>query len=256
MATGNAGLQVFAQDGSNIAQIDSAVGLGNMQLRQKITQTMSFTGFLVYTIAGGQRYSSQGNNTVFNFTANSPLVVFECPGGYCAPMNWTQNGTSFSVQVVGTASVPVTIYVFDQMANIASNVSGYGLQVFNGAGVLIADASVPFARVVGSNQGNPKYAYGSTGYTTDSGTWAAAQGSMAFPVTQRVGFGCVKPAYGTGGTSGGASNAGVVYSTFNTNGGTISCNIGLFGDTSNFNNYTGFKEALSWNYTAFDISFL
>jgi hypothetical protein len=250
-----AGFQCFAQDGSNVAQIDSELGLGNMQLRQKITQTMSFAGFLVYTIAGGQRYSSQGNQTTFTFTAANPLVVFECPGGYCTPMTWTQSGSTFTVVVVGSASVPVTCYVFDQVSAITSS-HNFGMQVFNAAATLVADVATPFARIVGSNQGNPKYAYGSTGYATDSGTWSAAQGSKAFTVAQRVGFACVQPAFGTGGTSGGASNAGVVMSCLNTSGGTISTNMVMFGDTSNFNNYTGFKEAISWSYLAVDISFL
>jgi hypothetical protein len=250
-----AGFQCFAQDGSNIAQIDSDLGLGNMQFRQKITQTMAWAGFQVYTISDGTRYSSQGNQTTFTFAATNPLVVFECPSGYCVPMTWTNSGGNWSVVVVGNSAVPVTAYVFDQVSSIGS-ASNYGLQVFNAAGVLVADVTNRFARPVGTNQGNPKYAYGTTGYTTDSGTWSAAQGSKAFPVAQRVGVACVQPAFGTGGTSGGASNAGVVLSCFNTSGGTISTNMVMFGDTSNFNNYTGFKEAISWSYLAVDISFL
>lgn len=250
-----AGFQCFAQDGSNVAQIDSDVGLGNMQLRQKITQTMSFAGFLVYKISTGSRYSSQGNQTTFTFTATNPFVVFECPSGYCVPMTWTRSGSNWSVLVVGSAAVPVTCYVFDQVSAISMS-GNFGLQVFNAAGALVADVAKPFPRIVGSNQGNPKYAYGSTGYGTDGGTWPTAQGSKAYSVAQRVGIACVQPAFGTGGTSGGASNAGVVMSTFNTSGGTVSQQMTMFGDTSNFNNYTGFKEALSWSYLAVDISSL
>ena len=251
-----AGFQVFAQDGSNVAQIDSVAGLGNMQLRQKITQTMSFAGFLVYNIAGGSTYSSQGNQTTFTFTAVNPLVVMECPTGYAAPMTWTPGaGNSWTLLVVGDSSVPVTIYVFDQVNSISAP-SSFGLQVFAQDGTLIADVVKPFARVVGFAQGNPKYAYGSMGFTSDGGTWSEPQGSTAFTVNQRVGFACVQPAFGTGGTSGGASNAGVVFSLFNTSGGTITTHIHMFGDTSNFNNYAGFKEAISWSYMAVDISFL
>jgi hypothetical protein len=251
-----AGFQVFAQDGSNVAQIDSVAGLGNIQLRQKITQTMSFSGFLVYTIAGGSTYSSQGNQTTFSFTAVNPLVVFECPTGYAAPMTWTPgSNNSWTLLVVGDSSVPVTIYVFDQVSAISAP-SSFGLQVFDASGALMADVVKPFARVAGFAQGNPKYAYGSTGFTSDSGTWSEPQGSSAFAVSQRVGFACVQPAFGTGGTSGGASNAGVVFSLFNTSGGTITTHIHMFGDTSNFNNYVGYKEAVSWSYMAVDISFL
>jgi hypothetical protein len=249
------GFQCFAQDGSNVAQIDSDIGLGNMQLRQKITQTMAWAGFPVYTISDGSRYSSQGNQTTFTFTATNPLVVFECPGSYCVPMTWTHSGGNWSVVVVGDSAVPVTAYIFDEVGSIGVG-GNFGLQVFNAASVLVADVTKPFVRNVGSNQGNPKYAYGATGYATDSGTWSAAQGSKAFPVAQRVGIACVQPAFGTGGTSGGASNAGVVMSCFKTSGGTISTNMVMFGDTSNFNNYTGFKEAISWSYLAVDISFL
>jgi hypothetical protein len=250
------GFKCLAQDGSNVAQIDSDTGLGNMQLRQKITQTMAFSGFLVYTIAGGSRYSSQGNNTTFSFTAVKPLVVFECPTGYCAPMTWHSSGNNWTVLVVGDSSVPVTIYVFDRVDYIGRSSSAYGMLVYNASGTLVADVTQPFARPVGFAQGNPKYAYGQTGYATDSGTWSEAQGSSSFTVNQRVGFACVQPAFGTGGTSGGASNAGVVFSLFNTSGGTITTHIHMFGDTSNFNNYTGFKEAISWSYMAMDISFL
>lgn len=250
-----AGFQCFAQDGSNVAQIDSDAGLQNMQFRQKITQTMAVGGFPVYTIAGGQRYSSDGNQTTFTVSANSPLFVFECPGAYCSPMTIQQAGTAFTILVVGNASVPVTLYVFDQVSGI-TGAGTFGLQVFNASGVLVADITQRFARIVGGSQGNPKYAYGSTGYTTDSGTWPASMGSASFPVTQRVGFACVQPAFSTAGSSGGASNAGVELSVFNTAGGTINAAMQVFGDNSNNNGYTGFKEALSWSYTAVDISFL
>lgn len=250
-----AGFQVFAQDGSNVAQIDSESLFNNTQLRQKITQTMAFGSFPVYYIAGNTRYSSQGNQTTFTFSAVNPLVVFECSAGYCAPMTWSNSGNTWTVLVVGDSAVPVTLYVFDQASSIPAP-SNFGLQVFNSSGALVADVAKPFARPVGLGQGNPKYAYGSTGYTTDSGTWSEPQGSKSFPVNQRVGFSCVQPAFGTGGTSGGSGNAGVVFSLFNTSGGTISTHVHMFGDTSNFNNYTGFKEAISWSYMAIDISFL
>lgn len=146
-----AGFQCFAQDGSNVAQIDSDIGLGNMQLRQKITQTMAFAGFLVYTISDNSRYSSQGNQTTFTFAATNPFVVFECPGGYCVPMTWTKSGSNWSVVVVGSASVPVTCYVFDQVSAIPLS-GNYGLQVFNASGVLVADVTKSFPKIVGSNQ--------------------------------------------------------------------------------------------------------
>jgi hypothetical protein len=250
-----AGFQCFAQDGSGIAQIDSVAGLGNMQLRQKITQTMAFAGFPVYKISSGAQYSSQGNQTTFSFTATNPLVVFECPSGYCAPMTWSKSGTTFTVLVVGDSSVPVTCYVFDQASAITAP-SNFGMQVYDTNGVLIADLLKPFARPVGSAQGNPKYAYGSTGYASDGGTWAEPQGATTFPAAQRVGIACVIPAFGTGGTSGGSSNTGVVYSVFNTSGTTVTTHMHMFGDTSNFNNYVGFKENISWSYLAVDISFL
>jgi hypothetical protein len=250
-----AGFQCFSQDGSNFAQIDSVLGLGTLQLRQKITQTMAWSGFPVYTISDGSRYNSQGNNTTFTFSAVVPFVVFECPSGYCLPMTWTPNGNTWTVAVVGSAAVPVTCYVFDQASAISAP-SNFGLQVYNTSGVLIADVMKPFVRAVGSNQGNPKYAYGQTGYTTDSGTWPVAQGSKTFSVTQRVGIACIQPAFGTGGTSGGGSNTGVVMSCFNTSGATVNASMQMFGDTSNFNTYTGFKENLSWSYMAVDISFL
>jgi hypothetical protein len=249
------GFQAFSQDGSGFAQIDSVLGLGNMQLRQQITQTMAWAGFPVYYIFGGTTYNSQGNQTTFTFIAVNPLVVFECPTGYCAPMTWRNSGTSWTVLVVGDSAVPVTIYVFDQISAISAP-SNFGLQVFSSSGELVADLVKPFARPLGTAQGNPKYAYGASGYTTDGGTWPEAQGSTAFPVAQRVGFSCVQPAFGSGGTSGGAANAGVVFSLFNTSGGTITTHIHMFGDTSNFNNYTGFKENISWSYMAADISFL
>lgn len=251
-----AGFQVFAQDGSNVAQIDSESTLNNMQLRQKITQTMAWAGFLVYQIAGGSTYSSQGNQTTFSFTAVNPLVVMECPTGYAAPMTWTPGGgNTWTLLVVGDSAVPVTIYVFDQVNSISAP-SNFGMQVFNSSGVLVADVVKPFARVVGFAQGNPLYAYGTTGWTSTGTVWPEAQGSTAFAVTQRAGFACVQPAFGTGGTSGGASNAGIVFSLFNTSGGTITTHIHMFGDTSNFNQYVGYKEAISWSYMAVDISFL
>ncbi|WP_244792638.1 hypothetical protein [Caballeronia grimmiae] len=250
-----AGFQCFSADGTNTIQIDSDSGLPNYQLRQKITQTMAVGAIPVYTVASGQRYQSSGPTTTFSFYAISPLVVFECSGAHLCPHAWTQSGNNFSVTVVGDASVPVTIYVFDKN-DFSVTANRFGLQVFNAAGVLVADAAAAFAKPVGFAQGNPKYAYGSTGYTTDSGTWASDQGTNSYSVVERVGVACIQPAWAIGGGSGGATNAGIYLSTFRTSGNAINTNMTSFGDNRNVNNYTGFREALSWSYMAVDISYL
>lgn len=251
-----AGLQVFAADGSNVAQIDSEGGMPNFQLRQKLTQITSPVSIPVWTISDGSRYSSSGYGTTFTFTAINPLAVFECSGSYCVPHQWTRNGNTYTVFVLcKDSNVAISLYVFDQ-ASAAVVPNNFGLQVFDAGGVLIADITTPFARPRGVATGNPKYAVGSTGYATDSGTWQQAQGSYGFPVAQRVGIACVEPSFAAGGGSGGATNAGMNLSMFNTAGGTVNVAMIGCGDNSNNNNYTGFREALTWRFMAVDISYL
>lgn len=248
-----AGFQCFAADGSNVIQIDSDTGLPNLQLRTKITQTLQASAIPVYTISNGSRYNSSGYSTTFSFSAVSPLVAFECSGGYMVPMTWSKSGNTYTVLVAGTSGASVSLYVFDRN-DWATSASHYGLQVFNSSGTLVADALSPFAKPVGFVQGNPKYAYGSTGYASDSGTWAQSQGSYGMSVLNRVAIACVQPAYVVGGTAGGSSNAGVYMSTFNTSGGTVNVNMDSFGDNRNYNNYVGFREALSWRFMGIDVS--
>ncbi|AET90689.1 gp23 [Burkholderia sp. YI23] len=250
-----AGFQAFSADGTNTIQIDSDTGLPNFQLRQKITQTMASGPIPVYTVATGAQYTSSGPQATFSFYAISPLIVFECSGAHVCPHAWTKSGNNYTVTVVGDAAVPVTIYVFDQN-DFSVGANRYGLQVFNASGVLVADAVAAFAKPVGFSQGNPKYAYGSTGYTTDSGTWGTDQGTSSFSVVERVGIACVQPAFAIGGTAGGATNAGINLSTFLTSGNSVNVNMTGFGDNRNNNNYVGFREALSWSYMAVDISYL
>jgi hypothetical protein len=250
-----AGFQSFAADGSNVVQIDSDIGLPNLQLRTKTTQTLAAGGFQVYTISDGSTRSSSGFVTTFSFSALNPLVAFECSGGYMTPMTWSKSGNGYSVTVVGTSGAAVTMYVFDTN-DWATSSSHYGLQVFNASGVLVADALSPFAKPVGTIHGNPKYAYGSTGYASDSGTWATSQGSYGFSVLERVAVACIQPAYVVGAGAGGQTNAGVYLSTYNTVGGTVNVNMDSFGDNRNFNNYVGFREALNWEFTAIDVSYL
>jgi hypothetical protein len=250
-----AGFQCFAADGTNTIQIDSDSGLPNFQLRQKITQTMASGPIPVYKVASGQQYTSNGPQTTFSFYAVTPLVVFECNGAHICPHAWTRSGNNNTVTVVGDAAASVSIYVFDQN-DFSVTANRYGMQVFNASGVLVADAVAAFARPVGFSQGNPKYAYGSTGFTTDSGTWGTDQGTSTFSVVERVGIACVQPAFAIGGSAGGASNAGINLSTFRTYGNAINANMTTFGDNRNNNNYVGFREALSWSYMAVDISYL
>jgi hypothetical protein len=250
-----AGFQSFAADGSNVIQIDSDTGLPNLQLRTKITQTLGASGFQVYTISDGSTRSSAGYVSTFSFSAVSPLVAFECSSGYMVPMKWTRSGNSYTVQVVGTGPAAVTLYVFDTN-DWAASTNRFGMQVFNASGVLVADALSQFAKPVGVAQGNCKYAVGSTGWASDGGTWAAAQGSYGFSVPERVAVACIQPAYCVGSGNGGQNNAGVFLSTFNTSGGTVNVRMDSFGDNGLYNNYVGFREALGWNFTAIDVSYL
>lgn len=251
-----AGFQSFAADGSNVIQIDSETGLPNFQLRAKMTQTLQRLTFPIYTISDGSRYSSGGWGTTFSFNAINPCVVFECGGSAIVPESWANNGNAWTVRVVGSQQADVTIYIMDTNDwGVRGNLNG-GLQVFNGSGQLIADATTPFLKPVGFWQGNPKYAYGQTGFTQDGGTWDTNQGAANFPVPQRVGFACVQPAYVVGSGTGQPNNAGVIMSAFSTNGPTISAFMVGFGDNSTYHNYNGFRESLSWSLMAVDISFL
>lgn len=244
-----AGFQALTDSG--FIQIDSEVGMPNYQLRQKIVQGCWQANLLVYYNNVGTNFYINGVwTTTFTFNAVTPMVAFSCDSGaYIAPVKWTVNGNSFSVDVISTGPCNITAYVFDQAWNAESG-NNFGMKVWNGAGQLIADATVPFARPMSKLGGNLQFADGSTGWYAGGGQEPphGVFGQWGFGVGQ-VAVACVSPAWQY------AVGTGCWVSCFNTSGGTVTGLFAGFGDTGGGNNnYVGFKESLHWDFVAMDVS--
>lgn len=243
-----AGFQAFTDSG--FIQVDSELGMPNWQLRQKITLGTNGSSFQLYYNNVGTVQTVGANMAQFVFNAISPLVAFSCDNGaFIVPLKWTPNGNTYTIDVVANQPCNITAYIFDQADQTMSG-NNYGAQVFNASGTCVADVTVPFARILGSNTNNLQFGSGATGWYSGGGNEPpkGVFGSWGYGVGQ-VAVACIRPAYMLS-----ANVQGCYLSMFNTNGGVITGTFGSIGSVGNDNNYVGFKEALQWGYTAIDVS--
>lgn len=243
-----AGFQAWTDSG--FIQVDSDLGMPNWQLRQKLTASAVDSSFQIYYNNIGQTATVGAKMIQFVFTAINPLVAFTINGSglYFVPIKWTQNGNSWTVDIVVNAACTMTCYVFDRADQTMSS-NNFGAQVFNGSGACVADVTVPFARILGSFTGNLQFPSGSTGWYSGGGQEPprGVFGTWNFGVAA-VAVAAIIPTWEY--TS---SVKGAFMSLFNTNGGDIQGINTLIG-SGDSSNYVGFKEQLQWGFTAVDVT--
>lgn len=129
-----AGFQVWAQDGSNVVQIDGDSGVPNLQLVGKyaLVTTSVWASYLTT--------SSVTDVVALNGASNPVIAVGGSP--YGATVMW-MSATQFRIIATGDVGTPVTVYVFANPVDSGKRL----LQVFGPASQLIFDAGLPSMRV-------------------------------------------------------------------------------------------------------------
>lgn len=129
------GFQAWAQDGSNVVQIDGDAGVPNLQLISKVvvaSTTVQNAGTL------GQYYVSAVQNLPAGIV--NPVLALRCMNEY-AVVFWL---SSTQYQIASATSKNVTVYIFGK----ASVSGGNHFQVFDASGNLVFDAGRAPMRVV------------------------------------------------------------------------------------------------------------
>jgi hypothetical protein len=136
------GFQAFTDTG--LFQIDGQTP--NLQLTATLAQVLQQESLpTVYNNAGTQFYNTYWHTT-FTFNAAAPIFAFVADGGVMVtPWRFSQNGNQYTAEFIGASQTTIRLFIFDQVPVTASRV---GLQVFDATGKLIADAGVPFMKVI------------------------------------------------------------------------------------------------------------
>ncbi|MDN7970685.1 hypothetical protein QZM91_24345 [Burkholderia multivorans] len=138
-----AGFQAFTDTG--LYQIDGRTP--NYQLVQAMVgQAVNSDLHLAYNDAG-REFVKTLPNASFTFNANAgPMYGVYASGGAGITL-WSakRNGSVYTLTFVTEQPCTVYLFLFDKVPPAAGN---FGLQVFDDAGALIADASRPFLRVL------------------------------------------------------------------------------------------------------------
>jgi len=139
------GFQCFAQDGSNVAQIDGDAGIPNMQLvaKHSVVTTTLWENYLVA--------SSVSDVIALPSGAQDVVIALHCTSGPAAVL-WAST-TQFQIIAQGSPGAAVTAYVFARAASSGLN----HFQVFSASGALVFDAGLGAMRV------RARYASSSTG---------------------------------------------------------------------------------------------
>ncbi len=146
-----AGFQAWTDTG--LVQIDGSSQ--NFALRQSFSVTTGSGTVNIGKSNAGVQYTVAANVANFTVSAVYPLIALYSPNAYATILKCQNVGTnSWSIQVWSNVAATVQVYVFDQSLAAAPSGAGYGLQVFDASGNLIADARQRLARVLDMQSGN------------------------------------------------------------------------------------------------------
>ncbi|NPT39678.1 hypothetical protein [Paraburkholderia xenovorans] len=244
-----AGFQAFTDTG--LVQIDGLTQ--NYALRQKIVVTTSSGPINAGMSNAGSMYQLSANVANISITAVAPLIAIYSPSANATILKCANaGGNAWNVQIWSDSPASVEVFIFDQSVAAAPSGAGYGLQVFDASGNLVADARQRLARVLDVQAGNIHDSPGS-GW----GQWAHIDSrdySFSYAAA-KVGVAAIQNAmqsYPTGGSNNGWYNM----SGFNTVGGNVTLHYGYFqqGNTSHPGNDAAYGTAFDWRFMAVDLS--
>jgi hypothetical protein len=244
-----AGFQAFTDSG--LVQIDGTTQ--NYALRQTLSITTAGGDMTAGKSNAGTQYTLRANLADFTISASLPLVVLYCPSAYATILRCTNNGNgTWTVRVWSNTATTLTVYIFDQASAAAPGGIGYGLQVFDGNGVLIADVRQRLARVIDTQVGNINNTSAGWGQWNQIDTQTH---SWNYPTVSKIGVGAIGTAFVSSPT-GGSNNGWYDMSSLQTSGNTVNFLWQYYaqGNTSHPGNNTCFGSQFNWRFMAVDLS--
>jgi hypothetical protein len=161
------------------------------------------------------------------------------------PWKFTKSNNTYTAEFIGAAQTNVRLFIFDV---VAPGNSRFGLQVFNNAGALIADAASPFARVLDVQAG--QY-LGGTGFD-GTGTTMPGVNTQSVNYGRPVAIAGCYPAhymYSSGdGSDGETTMTGIAVS-----GGVVTWEFHTFAGTRG-SHFIGYREASAWRFMVLDMT--
>ncbi|MBK5120878.1 hypothetical protein IQ288_13395 [Burkholderia sp. R-69980] len=243
------GYQAWTDTG--LAQIDGVAQ--NYVLRQNFLITTASGDMNAGKSNAGNQYTLKANIADFIVYATAPFIALYSPSAY-ATMLWCikQSEGIWSVRLWSNTAAIVGVYIFDQAAVVAPTGPGFGLQVFDEAGNLVADARQRLARVIDIQIGNINNA--GPGW----GQWAQVDGrayQFSYPQVSKIGVGALGTAFVSSPT-GGSNNGWYNMSGLQTAGSTVNFNYAYYaqGNTSHPGNNNCFGSQYDWRFMAVDLS--
>jgi hypothetical protein len=191
-----AGFQAFTDSG--LVQIDGTSQ--NFVLRQAFGITTGPGAMTAGKSNSGNQYYLSANLNDFTVSATAPLIVLYSPNAYATILRCVNTQTNtWNVRVWSNTAAAITVYVFDQSSAAAPSGPGYGLQVFDANGVLVADARQRLARVIDTQVGNINNT--SPGW----GQWGQVDSrsySWNYPTVSKIGVAAIGTAFVSSPTGG------------------------------------------------------
>lgn len=241
------GFQAFTDSGQ--VQIDGATS--NYVLSQVLNVNTAAGTFPMMKSNGGTQYTAQGNVCSFSVSATSPLIVLYCPNAYATVLKVTNpSGSTWNVLLWSSLAAAIAVYIFDQSSAAAPSGPGYGLQVFDANGNLVADARQRFARVIDVQAGNVRGAGPGFGQLPHVDTVTQ---SWNYPTVSKIGVGAIGTSL-IGMSSGSTGNYNI--SALQTAGNAVNFlyQYYSFGGASHPSNDVCFGSQWDWRFMAIDLS--
>jgi hypothetical protein len=244
-----AGFQAFSDSG--LVQIDGATQ--NYALRRQFNVTTATGSMNAGRSNANVQYTFNANVASFTISAVAPLIALYSPSAYATILRCASQGSNtWSVQVWSNTPATMTVYVFDQSSSAAPSGAGFGLQVFDASGTLIADGRQRLARVIDTQSGNINNA--GAGW----GQWNQVDSSTAlwtYSTVSKIGVAAIGNAFVSSPT-GGSNNGWYNLSALQTAGNTVNFNYAYYsvGNTSHPGNNNCFGSQYDWRFMAIDLS--
>ncbi|MBB6105218.1 hypothetical protein F4827_005084 [Paraburkholderia bannensis] len=202
----------------------------------------------------GVQYTFNANVATFSFSASQPLIALYSPNAYVAILRCVSSNGSWTVQIWSNVAAAVTVYIFDQALAAVPSGAGFGMQVFNANGELVADARQRLARVLDTQSGNIMGAGPGWGQWNQVDSRSA---SWTYPGASKVGVAALGTAFVFSPTGGGINSSGWYnIGGFQTSGATVNFLYQYYqvGSTFHPGNNTCFGSQYDWRFMAIDLS--
>jgi hypothetical protein len=246
-----AGFQAFTDTG--LVQIDGTTQ--NYALRQTLTVNTAAGSMNIGKSNSGTQWTITANVSSFTINALQPLVVIYSPNAYATLLHCIPQGSNnWAILLWSSVAAPITVYVFDQSSAAVPSGPGFGLQVFDANGILVADARQRLARIVDTQAGNIMGAGPGWGQWNQRDNLNA---SWSYPTVQKIGVAAIGTALVSSPT-GGNSSGWYDISGLQTAGNTVNFQWQYYqqGNAPHPGNNVCFGYQYNWRFMAVDLSYI